>query len=58
MKGETKQVVANLGCLGAFCIGLGYALWLGGGWIAGVISVDATRTGNIVGAFVGVAVFA
>lgn len=58
MKDETKQGVANWGCLGAFCIGLGYALWLGGGWIAGLISAGSIRTGNFVGALVGVAVFA
>ncbi|MCE9635571.1 MAG: hypothetical protein K8T90_07695 [Planctomycetes bacterium] len=58
MKDETKQGVANWGCLGAFCAGLGYALWLGGGWIAGLISADATRTGNVVGALLGVVVFA
>jgi hypothetical protein len=58
MKRDTKQGIANWGCISAFCIGLGYALWLAGGWVAGLFSADATRTGNFVGALLGVAVFA
>lgn len=58
MKSDTKQGVANWGCISVFCVGLGYALWLAGGWVAGLFSADATRIGNVVGALLGVAAFA